>query len=129
MPRIPIAHTLGELEKLVGSVTPETAAGIPLIGPAFAQLKDCVERIYKLLAEQAFHEARKREATEEIQKLMAVARKKATVVRSGLKLELGESNEDLVRFGIKPFRGRKRRQKSNETPPADGSPGSGEPST
>jgi hypothetical protein len=120
---------LGELEKLVGTVTPEITAGIPQIGPAFAQLKDCVERIYQLLAVQAFHEARKREATEEIQKLMAVARKKATVVRSGLKLELGESNEELARFGIKPFRGRKRRQKSKGTPDADGSPQSGEPST
>ena len=113
-------HTLGELEKLVQSVTPEIRAGLPHIAPAFAKLQSCVERIHQLMVERNFHEARKQEATREIRERLEEGRKDATAVRAGLKVEMGDTNEALVRFGIQPFRGRKRRKKADETPDENG---------
>jgi hypothetical protein len=129
MPRTPIAHTLGELEKLVASVTPEDRARVSAIGPAYEKLQKYVERIHQLVTVRDFHEARKQEATRELQELLEVARKAATVVRVGLKEDMGHDNEELLRLNIKPFRARRRRKKSGETPEEQGSPPSEEPST
>jgi hypothetical protein len=129
MPRTPIADTLGELEKLVQSVTPEDRAGRPHIDYAYVRLQKGIERIHQLITARDFHEARKQEATREIQELLPELRKEGRVVRLGLKFELGTRSEELVRFGMKPFRGRKRRKKSAETPDAEGSSSSEEPST
>jgi hypothetical protein len=129
MPRTNIAHTLGELEKLVESVTPEDRAGVPAIGPAYEKLQKYVKRIHKLITLRDFHEARKQEATRELQELLEVARKAATVVRVGLKEDMGHDNEELQRFHIKPLRAQTRRKKSGETPEEQGSPPSEDSST
>jgi len=98
MPRTNIAHTLGELEKLVQSVNPEDRAGVPAIGPAYEKLQRYVERIHELVTVRDFHEARKQEATREIQELLELSRKAATVVRVGLKEDIGNTNEALLRL-------------------------------
>ena len=125
MPRTNIAHTLGELEKLVGSVTPEDRAATPVIGPAYEKLQKYVERIHQLITVRDFHEARKQEATRELQEILELARKAATVVRVGLKEDRGHDNEELLRFHINPLRAQKRRKKSGETPDENDSEASG----
>jgi len=125
MPRTNIAHTLGELEKLVQSVNPEDRAGVPAIGPAYEKLQRYVERIHELVTVRDFHEARKQEATREIQELLELSRKAATVVRVGLKEDIGNTNEALLRFSIQPLRPKRRRKTADETPD-DGESGSSE---
>lgn len=129
MPRTPIAHTLGELEKLVASVTPEDAAGRPHLELSHGKLRKNVERIHQLITERDFHEARQQEATREIRELLEASRREATFLRGGLKFEKGHDSEDLVRFHIKPFRGKKRKKKGEETPDENGPPPSEEPAT
>jgi len=129
MPRTNIAHTLGELEKLVGSFTPEDTAGRPHLEHSYTKLKQAIERIHQLVTERDFHEARQQEATREIRELLEDSRREATVLRGELKWEKGHTNEELARFSIKPFRGRKRRKKGEETPDENGSPSSEEPPT
>jgi len=125
MPRTNIAHTLGELEKLLQSVTPEDRTGVPVIGPAYEKLQKYVARIHELVTLRDFHEARKQEATREIQELLELSRKAATVVRVGLKEDMGNINEELVRVGIQPLRPKRRRKTTAETPD-DGESGSPE---
>jgi hypothetical protein len=129
MPRTRIAITTGDWELLAQSVTAEDRENIPQLEQAHAQLLDFVEEIHKLVAERDFHEARKREATEKIQRLLERGRKKATVLRVHLKFGLGDDSEELVRFGMKPLRHKKRPKKSKSTRTTDGSPPSEEPST
>lgn len=129
MPRTPIAHTLGELEKLANSVTPEDTAGRPHLEHSHGELRKNIERIHQLITERDFHKARQQEATKEIRELLEDSRRGATVLRGELKFEKGHDSEELTRFHIKPFRGRKRPRKGAEAPDENGPPSSEEPAT
>jgi hypothetical protein len=129
MPRTPIAHTLGELEKLANSVTPEDTAGRPHLEYSHGKLRENIERIHQLITERDFHEARQQEATREIRELLEDSRRGATVLRRELKYEKGHDSEELARFHIQPFRGKKRKKKEEETPDENGPPSSDEPAT
>lgn len=129
MPRTRIAITTTDWDLLARSVTSEDRANIPQLEQAHTQLLGFIEEISKLVAERDFYDARKQEATRKIQRLLEVGRKKATVLRTHLKYELGDDNEELVRFGMKPRRARKRSKTLQATQNAKGSPPSGKPST
>ena len=66
MPRTPVAESLGDLENLARSVTPETVAGHPHLELAHAQLQRCIETIRRLVSQRDFHEARRQEAADRI---------------------------------------------------------------
>jgi len=66
----------------------------------------------RLVLERDFHEARKQEATHRINEVLAEGRIVATVLQAVLKQHFGASSEELVAFGIKPFRGLKRARKA-----------------
>ena len=70
MPRKRVAVTLGELELLIQSVTPETLAGTPYIAPAHAELREILEETRQLMAERDRYTALKQEATREIQETL-----------------------------------------------------------
>ena len=55
-------------------------------------------------------EAEKQTVTKELQAILEEGRTVATFLRAGLKQSLGERNEKLTQFGIRPFRGRSRRK-------------------
>jgi hypothetical protein len=54
-------------------------------------------------------------------------KREATFLRAGLKQRYGDRNEELVRFGMRPFRGRKRAKKARETREEEGAPPREEP--
>lgn len=121
MPRIRIAETMGELHRFARTITPETTAGHVYLEHAHAKLTRFLEEIDRLTVERDFHAARKQEATQQRNKLLAEGSRLATAMRVTLKDHLGPDNERLAEFGIQPFRGRKRVKKPADaaTPPVE----------
>ncbi|HEV8583221.1 MAG TPA: hypothetical protein VGX68_29485 [Thermoanaerobaculia bacterium] len=114
MPRIPIADALTELESLSQSFTPEVTEQAPYLAQKHVELQRHMEEIRKLIIRRAAYEARKQEATRKIRDRIGKARRLATYLRSGLRLSYGSDSEELVKFGMKPFRGRKRSKKTTK---------------
>ena len=112
MPRTRRNQTLGVWMGLTGGVTPELAASQPHIRDAVNKLIAFQEEMDRLIQEQAFHDARKQEATQRINEILGEGRIVATVLQASLKQHLGSRNEQLAAFGIKPFRGLKRARKA-----------------
>jgi hypothetical protein len=122
MPRTRITHTIGDWEKLTTVVTPETTAGSPYLEQAHAKLQGFLDEVNRLHVERAEHQARKQEATRRINQVVEEGRRLASNIRRVLKVERGIDNEELARFGIQPFRGRKRAKKSPDTGGAGSEP-------
>jgi hypothetical protein len=110
MPRTPISQTLGALSKLATLVTPEATAELSYAEVARERLTGMIDELNRLIAERAFHQARKQEATQRINQLLDDGRRTASALRVYLKEHLGPGNEELAAFGIQPFRGRKKRR-------------------
>jgi hypothetical protein len=127
MPRTRSAETIADWEKLAATVTPEIREDDPALEVAFGKLVGLLEEIHKLIVERDFHEARKQEATRRVQEILEQGRKDATFVRASLKQRYGDRSEELTRFGMKPFRGRKRIKQAGKTRGEDGSPPREEP--
>ncbi|HEX3554436.1 MAG TPA: hypothetical protein VIA62_14530 [Thermoanaerobaculia bacterium] len=117
MPRTRRNHTLGQWGKMTGTVTPEVTRGIPHLELARAKLVEIEGEVDRLVQERSFHQARKQETTRQLQEALEEGRKVANLLRVGLRQHFGSTNEELVAFGIKPFRGRKRSRTT--TSPAD----------
>lgn len=126
MPRTPISQTLGALSTMASLVTPEATAGQRHMEIARERLTEMVDELHRLLAERAFHAARKQEATQRINQLLADGRRTASALRVYLKEHLGPDNEQLAAFGVQPFRGRKKRRAAENaeasSPPIEPAP-------
>jgi hypothetical protein len=117
MPRTRIAVTIGEITKLVKSITPETMAGNRHLEHEHARILRILEDFERLNHERDFHAAQKQEATRKINELVEEGRRLATLVRDILRNEIGPREEKLVAHGIQPFRGRKRARKASSAGP------------
>jgi tRNA C32,U32 (ribose-2'-O)-methylase TrmJ len=84
--------------------------------PGFTGKKDELEEMYsrakQLLAERNALEAAKQTATHELQQILEKGRLKHTVLRQNLKIHLGDANELLTAYAIRPNRGRPKRRKA-----------------
>lgn len=114
MPRTRRNQTLGIWMGLTGGVTPELMEGRPHIQDSVNKLVAFQEEMDRLVQERNFHDARKQEATNRINEILVEGRIVATVFQAVLKQHFGSSSEELVAFGIKPFRGLKRARKGVE---------------
>lgn len=116
MPRTRIPITLGDWKVLTETVTPETRQGRAYLEHAHAKLEGFLAEVLRLTAERDDHQAKKQEATRRINEIVDEGRRLANSLRQALKEELGPESEELVRYGIQPFRGRKpRKPKSSAT--------------
>ena len=120
MPRERKAVTVGELLQLAQSITPEARAGKPHLEHQHARLQELLEEIEKLTHERDAYAAKKQEATRKIGVALEESRRRATVLRSMLKAEIGPREEALAAFKIHPYRGRKnpRKAKSDASSPS-----------
>ena len=114
MPRTRRNQTVGVWMGLTGGVTPELAASQPHIKDMWEKLIAFQEEMDKLTVEQAFYDARKQEVTARMNVVLSEGRIVSTVLQASLKQALGPRSEDLVAFGIKPFRGLKRARKAKK---------------
>jgi hypothetical protein len=129
MPRIRAALTIGDWERLTLSLDEETTGASPPIKIMHKQLQGSLDEFRKLALEQKRLDAEKQAVTRRMNEILEEGRKTASTIKLGLKLHLGASNEQLVKFGIRPFRGRRRRKPEALPSDAESSPSSGEPLT
>jgi hypothetical protein len=116
MPRTRIPITLGQWKVLTETVTPETRQGHAYLEHAHAKLEGFLAEVIRLTAERDDHQAKKQEATRRINEIVDEGRRLASTLRQALKEEIGPQSEQLARYGIQPFRGRKpRKPKSSAT--------------
>jgi DNA-binding protein H-NS len=116
MPRKTMAQTLTELETLAQSVTADVKEEIPHLERPHVKLQGLIEQIRKQLTKRDFYQARKQEATRKAHADIRQAKATANLVRKSLSEHYGSDNEQLERFAIKPFRGRKRAKKPKVSP-------------
>lgn len=111
MPRESFAETVEAWGKFLRQLD-ETGVEIP----GFAGMKDELDQMYsrakQLVAERNALEAAKQAATFELQTILEKGRLKHTVLRQNLKAHLGDANEMLTAYGIRPNRGRPKRRKA-----------------
>jgi len=113
MPRTRRDLTRSVWTRLTDSVTLEIAEGDPLLKITLAKLTAIEEDVDRLIIERDSYQARKQETTRKIQHALVEGRKVANLLRVGLRQHFGETNEELVAFGIKPTRSRKRSRKAS----------------
>jgi hypothetical protein len=89
----------------------ETGVEIPNMSGMQDDLMEMYKRAAQLVAERNALEAAKQKATHELRDILDKGRMKHTVLRSHLKMHLGDSNEMLTAFAMRPNRGRPRRRK------------------
>lgn len=127
MSRTRIAITLDDWEKLAQGVTTETTAEAPQLQFTHEKLQGFLEEFKKLSLEQKLHDSRKREVTRRMNEILEEGRRTASALKVGLKQHFGNRNEELIRFGVRPFR--RRRPDTAAAAPDGGEPrSSGEPS-
>lgn len=90
----------------------ETGVEIPGFTGKKEELEEMYARAKQLVAERNALEAAKQAATHELQKILEAGRMKHTVLRLTLKDHLGDRNEMLTAYGIRPNRGRSKRRKA-----------------
>lgn len=120
MPRTRTVETIADWETLTNRVTEEDRENDPALKVAYEKLMGFLVEIHQLITVRNFHEARKQEATHRIQGLLEGGRLEATFVRAAIKMQHGKGSEELVRFGMKPFRGKKRAKKKEGSPDKNG---------
>ena len=109
MPREPYAYTVEDWMRLNDSLEADRDA-IAFLEEERLKLKAMAARAQELVTRRAALEAEKQTVTKELQAILEQGRTVATFLRAGLKQSLGERNEKLTQFGIRPFRGRSRRK-------------------
>lgn len=90
----------------------ETGVEIPGFEGKRAELQEMYKRALELVAERNAHEAAKQAATAELRKILDAGRIKHTLLRQHLTLQLGDHNEALVAYGIRPRRPTRRKTSS-----------------
>jgi hypothetical protein len=129
MSRTRISVTMSDWETLSHSVTEETMSDSPELKVFHDQLQAFLAEFQQLAQEQAFHAARKQEATRRMNEILEDGRRTASALKSGLKLRFGNRSAELVRFGVAPFRRKKRQKETGSPADAVASKAAGEPSS
>jgi len=93
---------------------------VPQLASAHTALDGVLNQLDELIAQRSFHRSNKQKATEKYRQLLDEGAKIATVIKVTLKQHFGNRSEDLVKFGLQPFRGRTRTTATPapENPPA-----------
>jgi DNA repair exonuclease SbcCD ATPase subunit len=82
-----------------------------------AQLESLTARGKELIQKQSEWTALKQDASKELRKLIVEGQRLATVLRFAVRQRYGIDSEQLAKFGLQPFRGRRR--KVDEPPVAE----------
>ena len=79
-----------------------------------AELEALTVRGKELIQKQSELTAEKQDASKELRKLIVEGQRLATVLRFAVRQRYGIDSEQLAKFGLQPFRGRRR--KTDEPP-------------
>jgi hypothetical protein len=118
-PKSRYADHVKEWEELTASLA-AIASELPHLDPQRTALERFLEEARSLTLQQANFQAGKQKLSVQLRTVMSEGMKVATALRVNLKQIYGNRSEDLVKFGIQPFRSRPRKVTPN--PPPTGSP-------
>ena len=110
-------ESLGSLQRFNAALAGK-AADTPQFDGSRAIFEGKVTRIHDLAQQQAELTGAKQDISQQLKKELVDAQRMATALRAALKSHYGPDSEKLVEFGIPPFRGRSRKRKEPEAPPA-----------
>lgn len=110
MPRENYAATVGAWRQFLDSVDEEIAQ-MPYAQEVALKLETMYGRAQELVLERAALQAAKQAATRDLQEILVDGRIAINYIRKALRYKLGKENPQLVRYGIQPYRRRKRSKK------------------
>ncbi|HEY3568825.1 MAG TPA: hypothetical protein VGP73_12895 [Thermoanaerobaculia bacterium] len=126
-PKSSYADHIKEWEELTAKLA-AMAADLPQLELQRTALEKFLAQARDLTLQQADFQASKQKVSVQLRTVMTEGMKVSTALRVNLKQIYGNRNEELVKFGIQPFRGRAR--KATSTPePTGGSPSPTPPPT
>ena len=103
-----ISGMLGDLRLLLEALK-ASGEDLPHLETSRAKLERMLAEAQNAAVRQAEAAARKQEATRDLQALVTDGNRLAAALRGMIKEHYGLHAEELTRFGMKPFRGRKRK--------------------
>lgn len=109
-----LSGMLGDLRLLLEALK-ESGEDLPHLETSRAKLERLLAGAQDAAIRQAEAAARKQEATRDLQTLVTDGNRLAAALRGMLKEHYGTRAEDLTKFGMKPFRGRKRKAEGTAT--------------
>lgn len=112
---------LGDWERLNTMIT-ANAAEIPHMEGSRQEFEKFLNLARDAAQRQAVHTAGKQEASQQLQTYLREGERLATILRLSLKQRFGIRSEKLAEFGLKPFRGRTRKPKTEEPSPKPADP-------
>lgn len=107
-----------EWEHLTASVAASNGE-IPHLEAPRQKLQAFLEEVRTLSLQQDQLAAQKQQVSQRLSALLRDGKKLATFVRTGLKEHYGNRSEELVKFGVQPFRRRTRVAKPEGPPKPD----------
>lgn len=127
---------VGSLQRLIARLNGNREE-LQHLEPHRAQLEGLFTQIQETADRQAHHTAGKQEASQQLQGFLGEAERLATILQLAVKQHYGIRSEKLTDFGMKPFRGRRRKATSPPAPeasvstakPAEPKPAASLPST
>jgi hypothetical protein len=114
MPRESFAATVEAWGRFLRQLD-ETGVEIPGFTGKKEELEEMYARAKQLVAERNALEAAKLKATHELRQILDKGCMRHTVLRQNLKLHLGDHNEMLTAYDMRPNRGRPKRRKKPAT--------------
>ena len=117
------AGKLGDWYHLLGPLATNTG-DLPHLEAPRAKLAALLAQGLEIKRAQAAHRAAKQELSKQLKAIASDGDRLATLLRQALKEHYGIRSEKLAEFGLQPFRGRPRKQKTTpETPATPEGPG------
>jgi hypothetical protein len=114
--RHPSPARLVQEGSLLSSAIAAKADELAHLGFSTAKLQEQLKEVQELSARAAALQAERQEVSRQLQQALGGASKLITVLQLGVKEHYGSEAERLVEFGIKPFRGARRRKASGVEP-------------
>jgi hypothetical protein len=108
-------QTLSGWQELASSLS-ANSADVPHLEGHRTQLADLLKQAQDLSTQQAALTASKQEVTKKLQGIMDDGKKVAAFLRAGVRQHYGTRAEKLVEFGLRPFRGLRRKATDPSTP-------------
>ena len=102
-------QTLSGWQELTSSLS-ANSADIPHLEGHRTHLADLLKQAQDLTTQQAALTANKQEVTKKLQEIMDEGKKVASFLRAGVRQRYGRRAEKLIEFGLRPFRGIRRRR-------------------
>jgi len=116
MPQDRIGVSARGWQRLTTSLA-NNAADFPHLEGHRARLAELLTQVQNLGNQQAALTATKQEVTKQLQAAVAEARTVSAFLRSGVREKYGKDAEKMVEFGLRVFRGNRRKEDEEPKPP------------